>query len=100
MNNETHICQYCKAETSQPDEKCYANPKKQTAVEWLYEQMFLSPKSIIEYRNILDQAKAMEKQQIELTAIKCHFEGVRQKAKTSEQYIEYGEQYYRETYEL
>jgi hypothetical protein len=42
----------------------------------------------------------LEKQQIELTAIKCHFEGVRQKAKTSEQYIEYGEQYYRETYEL
>jgi len=37
--------------------------KKQTAVEWLYEQMFLSPKSIIEYRNILEQAKAMEKEQ-------------------------------------
>ena len=39
--------------------------KKQTAVEWLYEQMFLSPKSIIEYQNILEQAKSMEKEQIQ-----------------------------------
>ena len=39
------------------------NNKKMTAVEWLYEQMFLSPKSIIEYRNILEQAKAMDKEQ-------------------------------------
>jgi len=35
MSNETHICQYCKAETSQPDEQCYVYPNKQTAVEWL-----------------------------------------------------------------
>jgi serine protease inhibitor len=41
------------------------NNKQQTAVEWLYDQMFLSPKSIIEYQNILEQAKAMEKEQIE-----------------------------------
>jgi predicted P-loop ATPase/GTPase len=74
--------------------------KKQTAVEWLFEQLetteFYTEESI---ENVYKQAKAMEKQQIELTAIKCHFEGVRQKAKTSEQYIEYGEQYYLETYE-
>lgn len=40
----------------------------------------------------------MEKQNIIKTAINCHFEGVRQSAKTSEDYLKYGEQYYNETF--
>jgi hypothetical protein len=40
----------------------------------------------------------MEKEQITKTARQCHFEGVRQSAKTSEEYIAYGEQYYTQTY--
>lgn len=39
-----------------------------------------------------------EKEQIMRTARQCHFEGVRQSAKKSEEYIKYGEEYYNETY--
>jgi hypothetical protein len=76
--------------------------KKQTAVEWLEEQILLTSPTVyklMKEANDFNQAKEMEKGQIELTAIKCHFEGVRQKAKTSQEYIEYGEKYYKETYE-
>jgi hypothetical protein len=71
--------------------------KKQTAVEWLYEQMFLSPKSIIEYRNILDQAKAMHKEEIINACNQNEFEeednlGIAEN-------LTKGEQYYNETYE-
>jgi hypothetical protein len=77
--------------------------KNMTAVEWLFDKITQNQDIRwrgTQYEDLFEQAKAMEKEQIELTAIKCHFEGVRQKAKTSEQYIEYGEQYYKETYEL
>jgi hypothetical protein len=30
---ETHICKYCKAETSQPDDECYAKSKQETLEE-------------------------------------------------------------------
>ena len=30
---ETHICKYCGAETSQPDDECYAKPKQETLEE-------------------------------------------------------------------
>ena len=39
-----------------------------------------------------------EKEQIMRTAWHCHIEGVRQVSKTSQEYIEYAEQYYNETY--
>ena len=59
---------------------------KQTAVEWLIEQWPILESQIPE--RILDQAKAMEKQQIinayEYTAVGTSH---------------YGEQYYKETYE-
>lgn len=71
--------------------------KKETAVQWLVDQVEdyigLIPMDII------DQAKAMEKEQIIKAAIVSHFEGVRQSAKTSKEYLEYGEQYYNENYE-
>jgi hypothetical protein len=76
--------------------------KKQTAVDFLEEQILLTSPTVyklMKEANDFNQAKEIQKQQIELTAIKCHFEGVRQKAKTSQEYIEYGEKYYKETYE-
>lgn len=57
-----------------------------TAVEWLYEQMLLSKKSIMQYQNIFEQAKKMEKQQI-IDAKDCWFENEMD-----------GEQYYNETF--
>ena len=77
---------------------------KQTAVEWLVNQnISVDLGSGIKMKipiptDIIEQAKAMEKEQIMKTARQCHFEGVRQSAKTSEEYIAYGEQYYNETY--
>jgi hypothetical protein len=68
-----------------------------TAVDWLIDQLI--PKDQHEgIMDIIQEAKEMEKAQIMKTAIKCHFEGVRQSAKTSEEYIIYAEQYYNETF--
>jgi hypothetical protein len=73
---------------------------KQTAVQWLLKK--IEEKNGTEfssyYTEFIKQAKAMEKEQITKTARQCHFEGVRQSAKTSEEYIAYGEQYYNQTY--
>jgi len=72
--------------------------KKQTAVEWLENQLKLRANDWIEVNLAIEQAKEMEKEQIMKTARQCHFEGVRQSAKTSQEYIDYSEQYYNETY--
>jgi hypothetical protein len=69
---------------------------QQTSVEWLFETMAKTP--MTDWYNVLEQAKEMHKQEITKTAIKCHFEGVRQSAKNSKEYIHYGEQYYNETF--
>jgi hypothetical protein len=37
---------------------------KQTAVEWLFQQLWEKPKDKFTWHSILDQAKAMEKEQI------------------------------------
>jgi hypothetical protein len=71
MSKDTkHICQYCQAETTQPDEQCYANPKnrtsKQSSVEWFAE---ITAKLGYVSANILEQAKEMEKEQM-MDAIK------------------------------
>jgi hypothetical protein len=74
---------------------------KQTAVEWLVEQIKKDPNLRLrgfDIDGIAEQAKEMEKEQIMKTARQCHFEGVRQSAKTSQEYIDYSEQYYNETY--
>jgi hypothetical protein len=84
---------------------------RQTAVKWYTEQLRrlafdsnhhfglgdirLTQGQIDE---LYEQAIAMEKEQIMKTARQCHFEGVRQSAKNSEEYLQYGEQYYNETY--
>ena len=72
---------------------------QQTAVEWLIEQ--LTPSISLQQKHIddlKDKANQMHKEQIMRTARQCHFEGVRQSAKTSEEYIAYGQQYYNETF--
>jgi hypothetical protein len=76
------------------------NNKKQTAVEWLDEQLQImdskSYNNIIEiemgrdnYRDIIEQAKQMEKEQIINAYNDCEWTGDH----------EDGEQYYNETYE-
>lgn len=78
--------------------------KQQTAVEWLidnwikFNDIDIELDDFANLRPLLEQAKQMEKEQIMKAARQCHFEGVRQSAKTSEEYIEYAEQYYNETY--
>lgn len=66
-----------------------------TAVEWLADQ--LKQQGFL-YDLDIEAAKQMEKEQIMRTARLCHFEGVRQSAKTSEEYIKYGQEYYNQTY--
>jgi hypothetical protein len=46
----------------------------------------------------LFQLLETEKEQIMRTAWHCHIEGVKQASKTSQEYIQYAEQYYNETY--
>lgn len=76
--------------------------KQQTAMQELIEwvnsktQLFVPSKG-----QIIEKATELlekERQQIIKTAIECHFEGVRQSAKTSEDYIIYGQKYYNEIY--
>jgi hypothetical protein len=63
-----------------------SNDKQQTAVEWLFEQVWINPVSKLP--EILEQAKEMEKEQI----INTFFEGAYGGDIMS------GEQYYNETY--
>ena len=83
--------------------------KKQTAVDWLIESLekleYNLEKGIISLDDYIintkwvkDQARTMEKDQIMKAARQCHFEGLRQSGKNSEEYITYGKQYYNETY--
>jgi hypothetical protein len=70
-----------------------------TAVEWLQEQYNQCPKYEEQiYEQDWEKAKEMEKNQIMRTARQCYFEGVRKRAKTTEELIEYAEQYYNETF--
>jgi hypothetical protein len=79
--------------------------KKMTAVEWLYSELSKNNISndsiksrIYKESEILKQAIAMEKEQIMKAARQCHFEGLRQTGKNSEEYIKYGNDYYNETF--
>lgn len=73
---------------------------KQTAVEWLVHQLITQNEVALKGENykLFELAKAMEKDQIIKAAIVSHFEGVRQSAKTSKEYLEYGEQYFNKTF--
>jgi hypothetical protein len=70
-----------------------------TAVEWLIDEHFGGIENCTpDFRFHIQQAKEMEKEQIMRTARQCYFEGVRKRAKTTEELIEYAEQYYNETF--
>ena len=71
-----------------------------TAVEWLESEMLehYSPFDNKLLYKAIHKAKEMEKEQIMRTARQCYFEGVRKRAKTTEELIEYAEQYYNETF--
>jgi hypothetical protein len=64
---------------------------KQTAVEWLYENILLTPLDIRSINKCLDQAKEMEKEQI-IEAYNTSFL-LRDKPYST------AEKYYKETYE-
>jgi hypothetical protein len=66
--------------------------EKQTAVEYLFEKLWETPKDKFTWHTILEKAKEMEKQQI----IKSHNVG---SMWGFEDVLEEGEQYYKETYE-
>ena len=70
--------------------------KKQTAVEWLQEQLNPDMKTMqgVIIQELLEQAKAMEKEQIvDAFGVGCHHESKRLVG-----YQDTAEQYYNETY--
>ncbi len=69
---------------------------KQTAVEWLYEHILLTPLDIRSINKCLEQAKAMEKEQIiEAWNIRAKIDGVLTYTDNRT-----AEQYYKQTYEI
>jgi hypothetical protein len=69
---------------------------KQTSVDWLFEKLWETPKDKLTWHSILEQAKEMEKQQIE----DAHIEGQRvfDKHPHTQWTNDQAEQYYNETY--
>jgi len=68
---------------------------KQTAVDWLYEHILLTPLDIRSINKCLEQAKEMEKEQIiEAWNIRAKIDGVLTYTDNRT-----AEQYYNETYE-
>jgi hypothetical protein len=62
--------------------------KKQTAVEWLYHQIVIKNSDVLKFRQYLEQAKEMEKEQIIIA-----YQSERYPCSDSD-----AEQYYNETY--
>jgi uncharacterized protein (DUF169 family) len=76
---------------------------KQTAVEYLFEQLWETPKDKFTWHSILEQAKQMEKEQIinaynmatkTKYSVAAHILGI----STQPPLVENSEQYYKETY--
>jgi len=70
-------------------------PRQQTAIEWL-EQEMLKPN--LSMKEILEQAKEMEKQQIENSMSVAFLDGLRSGNENYKSPYEDWEQYYNETY--
>jgi hypothetical protein len=69
---------------------------KKTAVEWLYENILLTPLDIRSINKCLEQAKAMEKEQI----IESYCQGCADIINNEDIFPrETSEQYYKQTYE-
>jgi hypothetical protein len=71
---------------------------KQTAVEWLYENILLTPLDIRSINKCLEQAKAMEKEQI-IEAVESTIKSVKLTEDKTAFFAMGGEGYYTETYE-
>jgi|LakMenE01Jun11ns_1017448.scaffolds.fasta_scaffold7407891_2 hypothetical protein len=69
--------------------------KQQTAVEWLYENILLTPLDIRSINKCLEQAKAMEKEQI----IDAYLKDRRGEFNKMLRLIYDAKKYYTETYE-
>ena len=59
---------------------------KQTSVDWLFQQLWETPKDKLTWYSILEQAKEMEKQQIIEAIIKGHTESLFGRVCDSEKY--------------
>ncbi len=68
---ESHICKYCNAETTQPDDECYAKPKQETleeAAKRMYseeelKQAFRDGQSNMHYSDIFGLDSSLTEQQ-------------------------------------
>ena len=69
-----------------------------TAVEFLIKELQLDVFANDEEMATIIKASEMQNEQIMRSARQCYFEGVRKRAKTTEELIEYAEQYYNETF--
>jgi hypothetical protein len=67
---------------------------KDTAVEWLFEKLWETPKDKFTWYLILEEAKAMEKEQI----IDAFWNGDNSDCTLEQNAKEFAEQYYNETY--
>jgi hypothetical protein len=68
---------------------------KQTAVDWMFDQLWETPKDKLAWFKILMEAKEMEKEQI----INARIDGDENYTLVGNKRKEYAEQYYNETYE-
>ena len=71
---------------------------QQTSVEWFLREIgkYMDTWNIPD--EVIEKAYEMHKKEITKTAVQCHFEGVRQKAKNSEEYLNYAEEYYNQLF--
>ena len=74
--------------------------KKQTAVQWLEEQIIKKDNGDLPMYvyNLIEKAKAMEKDQIEDAAGIGHFEGMGKAPMSSIEYFEYAVEFYKKHY--
>jgi hypothetical protein len=68
---------------------------KQTATDWMFDQLWETPKDKLAWFKILMEAKEMEKEQI----INARIDGDENYTLVGNKRKEYAEQYYKETYE-
>jgi len=72
---------------------------KQTAVDYLFQELWQAPKDKWMWQMILNQAKEMEKQQIKNAFNIGNLDGYNYGCNDAIPVYEDGEQYYKETYE-
>jgi hypothetical protein len=70
------------------------NEKKQTAVEWLYNELLNSEPNILEWNKLLQQAKEIEKEQIKF----AYYNGTTDEIKTKDELLLEAEHYYNESF--